>query len=116
MAKKQSFPKCPACKQDIKNHKKADALECVESLGLELPSDIYLIGKQYANLKSIGQKHGNRNIITLQFGKRFVQTVDPEFEILHEVLETQAKKEPKDEETDNDEGSEGSAEGSGEDS
>lgn len=110
MAKKKSFPKCPACKQDIKNHKLEDALACVEDLGLEPLDDIWMLGRKYANLKSWGQKHADRKVMTLQFGRRFVETVMPEFDILHEVLESQVVKEKEDE------GSESPVEGSGEDS
>lgn len=116
MAKKKSFPKCPACKKDIKNHKKADALECVEKLGLEPLDDIFMLGRKHANLKSWGQKDADRNIMTLQFGRRFVKTIMPEFDILHEVLEAQAKENNDGKKDSDDEGSKGSSGKSGEDS
>lgn len=96
---------CPTCGKSIEKHKTNDALDCVNELGLvdrEIDLDeVYLFGKEFAGLRSWGQRNLNKNIISLGFGRRNpVETEEPERMILQEVLFTEAKKNEKKEKKD----------------
>ena len=98
MAKK----KCPVCSKEITKHHLTASLECVNALGLQdkefVKGDATAAGYKFGQLKGKGQRHGDKNIITLNLKGKQVETIEPELFIFRNILEANSKvKEQKDE-------------------
>ncbi len=107
--------KCPNCKDPILDHDQVKALECFNDLGISKNpiemKDVMAVGYAHAGLKGVGQLHGDKNIMTMNFGGKPQTTITPNLLILQKCLLSKVKKEKK-----SDEGSKGTAEESSKDS
>jgi hypothetical protein len=74
--------------------------------------NVRAVGYAHAGLKGVGQLHGDKNIITMNFGGNKPEiTITPDLLILQKCLLSKVKKEKK-----SDEGSKGTAKESSKDS
>ena len=106
--------KCPVCKDPIDAHDENKALECFNEAGIA-PAEIEMsgvvgAGYAYAGLKGVGQKHADKNIMSMNFKGKVETSVTPNLLILQKCLLAKVKKEKKDE------GSKGTASESSKDS
>lgn len=96
MAKRKG---CPICKKEIESHSLTAAMECVNDLELQsskvTKDNALAVGRAYANLQGVGQKHADRTKFTMYFGGDPVITHEPELTIFKNIL--QSVKEKKDE-------------------
>lgn len=93
---------CPVCKDPIVHHDTFKALECFNEAGISKEpielKDVMAIGYALGGLKGTGQLHGDKNIITMNFGGKPIETITPNLLILQKCLLSKVKKEKKSDE------------------